>query len=266
MATLKVEVRPIERKTWHGKVGKESFKRPVKLKALVDPNKMEYATGLSTEEIEKYSKVLGQNLSPIFNPESPHEFWDSAMATINLENNTMFFNPQIPIDYVKIQIMKASKYVANSMREYEQGLFPEATHVISDEKEEVEVKATKIQMRKNAVIKSAELGKERKINLIMILSGKNLKGKSDNFVEVELDKLVQNKPREILRHIDMDADDTATHALILESLQKSVLNKKGHKIYYHDSFIGNDVLDVIDYLKQAENQQLKLRLMEAVNA
>ena len=263
--SLKVEVRPIERKTWHGKTGHESFKRPVKLKALVDGDTMEYATGMSPEEIKEYSEILGQNLSPIFNPDTPHPFWDSAMATINLENSTLFLDPQRPIEFVKIKFMKASRFVANSMREYEQGLFPDATHVISDEREEVDAKASKIEMKKNAVIKSAGLGKERKISLIMVLGGKNLKGKSDNFIEVELDKIVQGQAREVLRHIDMDAEDVSAHALVLECLQKSVLMKQGHKIFYHDNFLGGDVLDVITYLKQPDNQQLKLRLMAAVN-
>ena len=43
---MKIQVKPIETKTWHGKTGKESFKRPIIIRALLDTDKMEYATGL----------------------------------------------------------------------------------------------------------------------------------------------------------------------------------------------------------------------------
>jgi hypothetical protein len=262
---MKVEVRPIERKTWHGKTGAENFKRPIKIKALVDAANMEYASGLSPEEVEKYGKLLNQNLNPSYNPGEPHEFWDSSLGTISLENATMFFDSTKTMDFIKVRIMKASKYVANSMSEYEKGLWPEATHVIFDESEEVAVKAKKVELKKQAVIQSANLSKDKKIELILILSGKNLKGKSDNFVEVELDKLVDKQAREVVRHIGMDSEDATLHAVVIEALQKSVLRKVGHKVLYHDHVIGSDELDVVAYLKDSENQDLKLRIMSAIN-
>ena len=245
-ATTRLEIRPIEKRRWHGKSGSESFKRPHKIKALVNASTMEYDTGLTPED-------------------APHPFWDSNAATLTLENNTMFLNLDNPLEYIKSRFAKKSRFVANSMLEYEQGLWPDATHVIFDESEEIEVKATKVAMQRQAVIKSAELSKDRKIQIILILSGKNLKGRSDNFIEVELDKLVQKEPRELLRHIDMDTEDISLHALIEESLQKSVLRKSGHKILYMDHVLGGDVLDVIQYLKQPDNQDLKLRLMSMIN-
>tara|TARA_R110000796_G_scaffold231853_2_gene349878 strand:- start:2798 stop:3589 length:792 start_codon:yes stop_codon:yes gene_type:complete len=262
---MKVEVRPIDRKTWHGKVGQESFKRPIKLKALVDAASMEYASGLDKDEAVKYGEVLRQDLTPNYNPDEPHAFWDSSMATINLENRTMFFDQDKTLDFIKVRIMKASKYVANSLAEYDKGLWPDATHVIFDETEEVAVTAGKVEVKKQAVIQSSELSKDKKIEMILILTGKNLKGKSDGFVEVELDKLIQGDPREILRHIKMDAEDRTIHAIILEAIQKSVLRKVGHKVLYHDHVLGGDEIDVIAYLKDPENQDLKLRLMAAIN-
>ena len=263
---MKIEVRPIERKKWHNKSGKESFTRPKKIQALVDADKNEYATGLTKEDITKLKeKGVTYDLSPNFNQEQPHPFWDSSMAVVKLENATMFFDTKNPLDFIKVKVLKASKYVANSMKEYDEGLFPDATHVIFDENEEVEVRATKVAIKKKAVIESAKLSKDKKIQLIMIIAGKNVKGQSDNFVEVELDKITDKKPREILKYIEMDANRVALHSLILEALQKSVLRKQGHKILYHDSVIGNDIYDVISYLQEDENQDLKLRIMSAVN-
>ncbi|MDB4285902.1 hypothetical protein N9933_01210, partial [bacterium] len=166
---------------------------------------------------------------------------------------------------IKVKVLKASKYVANSKKELEEGFYPDATHVIFDEAEEVKVRAAKVEIKKKAIIQSASLSKDKKIQIILILSGKNLKGKSDNFVEVELDKLTESKPTEVLRHLNFDAEDLTNHALVLEALQKSVFRKKGHNILYIDSIIGTDILEVVDYLKKDENQSFRLNILGAVN-
>lgn len=277
---MKVEVRPIQTKRWHGKIGAESFTRPKTLNVLLDSETRQYATGLDYEtksftdpenpkvkitEDKYYEKLLKVDLSAQYIDGVFHSFWDSKTPRIKLENKTMYFDTARPLEYLKIKLMKASKFVANSMKEYEEGFYPEATHVITDEAEEIEVKASKVALKKQATIKSADISKDKKIQLILILDGSNLRGKSDNHVEVALDKLIDKKPKEVLEFISMDSNEAALHALILESLQRNILRKAGHKIMYHDASLGNDVQDVIAYLSEDDNQDLKLRLMSAVN-
>ena len=140
MASVKVEVRPIENKKWHNKTGQESFTRPKKIQALVDASTMKYATGLSEDDVKDLrSKGVNYDLSDHYNSETPHPFWDSNMAIVKLENNTMFYDMANALDVIKVKIMKASKYVANSMAEYEKGAWPEATHVNFDEAEQAQV-------------------------------------------------------------------------------------------------------------------------------
>lgn len=273
-----VEIKPIELKRWHGKAGKDSFTRAKKIQALIDPETMQYKTGLDnmsktythpkTEEqvteLEYYGAIIGKDLSPLAS-DKPHEFWDSNLAVVKLENNTIFLNTDNPLDYIKWKICKASKFVANSMKEYDEGMFPEATHVIFDEAEEIEAKATKVELRKKATIECSKLSLSKKIQVVMILGDKNLKNQSSDFVEVEIDSLIQKRAGDVLEIINRDDEDTALHAMILEALQKSVLRKTGHKIVYFDSVLGGEVVDVVDYLKKPENQDLKLRLMSQLN-
>lgn len=277
---MKIEVRPIQKKKWHNKVGAESFARPKTLNVLIDSNTRQYATGLDyvnkvmddpdggktkLTEGEYYAKVLKVDTSPQYFEGTFHSFWDSKTVKIKLENKTMFFDTAIPLEAVKIKIMKASKFIANSMREYEDGLFPDATHVITDESEEIEVVASKVAQRNKAIIECNKLTRDKKNQIILILGNKNVKGKSDDFAEVELSKLIDSKPAEVLRFITMDATDMALHSMILEALQKNVLRKQGHKIMYYDSVLGTDVIDLIEYFKEDDNQDLKLRIMSAIN-
>lgn len=269
----KVQVKPLPSTKWHEKKGVESFTRAKKIQALVNPHTMSYDTGLTSEEEEKYSKILKVDLSNQFVLDVTHSFWDSKMGVVSLENRTQILDTDNPLDFIRTKILKASKYVANSYKEWEEGLFPEATHYIYDETEEVEIEATKVEIRKKAVIESAKLSKDKKINLILVLSAdgtdylkaKNVKGKSENFIEVELDKIIQKRPEDVVRYISMDNKYITLNALIIEALQKNVLEKVGHKIMYHDSVIGQDVNDAIDYLDKPENNDFKIRLMSQVN-
>lgn len=267
-----VQVKPIDINRWHGKSGKDSFTRTKVIQALVDPEKLVYQTGLSKEEETKYQEILKVDLSNVFSIDTPHPFWDSKMAEIKLENRTMFFNTENPIDFIKVKIMKNSKYVANSMKEYDEGYYPEATHVIYDESEEVDAKATIVEIKNKAIISTASLSKERKIELIMVLSAdndyvkmKNPKGKSDNFITLELNKLIEKKPSEVLKYLEYEKEYLSLTALGLEALQKNILQKEGHKIKYFDSVIATDIPSLVEYLSKTENSDFKVRLMAAIN-
>lgn len=287
-STARIQVKPVQTTKWHQKKGAESFKRPHTIGALVNAENLTYETGLDyfnekfdhpTEkdvkisEAEYYSLLLKQDLSNQFDTEQPHPFWDSKMSTIKLENRTMFFDPLVPIDYIRIKIMKSSKFVANSVQEFEEGLWPEATHVIFDEAEEIDTQARKVELKNSAIIESHQLSKDKKINLIMVLSSggdyvkaKNAKGKSDNFVQVELNKLIESNPEEVLEFIKRSPEVSSTHAMVIECLQKNVLYKEGHRIKYHESEIGQSIMDAVDYINRPEQNDFKLRLMAQINS
>lgn len=261
---MKVELRPIINEKWHGKKGKESFARPQKLGVLVGED-MKYATGLTVKEAEEYGKQLGQNLNDVYIQGQPHPFWDSPMGVIKLENNTQFLETDRALDAVKVKNMKASKYVANSMKEYNEGFYPEATHVIFDESEEIEVKASRVALEQKAILEQSKLSQARKEQILLILTGKDLKGQSSDYITVEMNEEIKRDPAEVLRYIQQDKAQVLTHALVIEALQKGILRKVGHKVTYMDNTIGGDELDAAIYLLQDDNQELKIRLMKAVN-
>lgn len=264
---MKIEVRPIQRKTWHGKTGKDDFTCEKVIQALVNPDTMEYATGLSDKDIQwlTNTKGISYDLSPIYTPDKPHPFWDSKQGEVRLENRTMIFDMDKPMDFIKVHIMRASKYVANSMQEFNQGLYPEASHVIFDEMMDIEEKATKVTMRNKAVLECSKLSRDKKGQIVMILSGKSMKGQSDNMLEVKLAEVIEEQPEEVLELLSESKEDLTLRALVLECLQKNVLQKRNFKIWYLDQVLGNTVSEVVNGLKDIENNDLKVRLMAAVN-
>lgn len=257
-----VEVRPLNIKKWHGKEGKESFTQPKTIEALYDRKTGRYATGLTEEEAEKYSKLLGVDLSDIFNPSVPHSYWGTKAASIPLENNTILFNTEKPVDFVKVKVLKASKFVANSMKEYEQGLFPEATHVIYDESEEISLRASKVQLKNKAIKLADKMSSDEKINIIQILSEKSLKGRSNDFIDVEIDRLITDKTDDFIKYAKMDKQEVFSRAIILEAIYKNILTKEGAAIVYMNEEIGSDFEAAVDWFTTTTNSKLKVAILE----
>jgi hypothetical protein len=92
-----------------------------------------------------------------------------------------------------------------------------------------------------------------------------MKNQSADFVAVELDKILNKNPEEFLRHLKMDKKQLASHALVLEALQKSVLRREGQRIFHMDSPLGIDEIEVAEYLSKDENQDIKLLILSKVN-
>lgn len=265
---MKIEVRPIpHKKPWHGKTGKESFTRTKKIQALVDPETMTYATGLDNKDLDylKNDLKVSYDLTNIYNPNVPHPFWDSPIAAFKLEDRPQIFDEVNPMDYIKIRMMKVSRYVANDLVSYENGEFPDATHVMYDEVQETENKASKVELKKRAFSETSKISKDKKIQVIRILGGKNVKGHSDAFVEVAMDELLTTRPQDVLEVLDRDAEDVENEALALEAVDKGILKNKGGKITYFESVLGYSVKDVAGFFSLDENQEIKLRIKESVN-
>ena len=262
-----VEVRPIDSVKWHGKQGKESFGQPNTIEVLYDSKTGRYATGLTPEEAEELGKLTGQDLSDAFDPLKPHPYWSSMAARIKLPNNTRIFDTSNPMDRIKVANLKASKYVANSYAEWQSGKFPEATHVIFSEEEEMMVKASKVSRKRAATKLAMEMSKDEKINVVMIIKGKSFRGRSENFVDVAIDEIM-----EVPEHLDlfltyaqMDKAEVYIRAAVLESLHRNILTKEGAAVYYMGDKIGNDIEDAVNYFKDPNNQALKAAILEKLN-
>lgn len=257
----KVELRIIDKDKWHGKKGEDSFGRDAKCQVLVNPETNKYATGLTEEETIEYSKILGVDLSDKFDREEPHPTWSSNSWIITLGNKTQIFDTDKPKDFVIVAILKASKFVANSMKEYELGMFPFATHVIDDETKEIERKASKIQAKQMAYGLITKLSAEDKCDIIQILSGKSIRGKSQSFLDVEIDALLEEKPQELIKYCKMPKEDVFLHALILEALFRNILTKEGNNICFMGDILAMSEEDAIAYFKDPNNQKLKMAVL-----
>jgi hypothetical protein len=257
-----VEVKPIDRTKWHGQKGAQSFATPKSAEVLYDAKTGKYATGLTEEEAAKYGKLLGADLSDTFDYDKPHPYFSSKPAQIRLENSTMIFDTSKPSHYVKVKNMKASKLVANSLRELESGLWPDATHVIYDEQEDIDVRATRVENRRRAMEIFGKMSPDSKMSVIQILSDKSMRGMSNNALDVEIDDLIATRVDEFLKTVEMGPEEVRLRALVLELLYKNILTKEGNSVYYMGDQISVDYEGAVSYFKDPNNVKLKVSIME----
>lgn len=261
-----VEVRPIERERWHGLKGKDAITRPVTIEALLSSTTGKLATGLTPKDRERLEKETGYDLSPDYKAGQPHPFWSSPAAFVKLEHKTNIFDIENPLDEIKVKLMKASDLVANSQKEYDEGKFPLAQFVIYDEKEEVEVKASKAAIRRKVFIELDSLTASRKAELVQILLGIPSRNQSNNWLDLKLEEATEQKgPEIVLNMIQKDKARVSLHALVLEAIYKNILRKDGTAVYYMDDQLGFDVESTIDYLADKKNQALKAQIIEKLN-
>lgn len=261
----KVEVRPIEKKKWHNKTGSDIFSQPKIIEALIDGDTRLYRTGLTEEEEIEYSKKLGVNLSnrPGNNPDKI-DYWQEKAAWISLPYRTTIFDTSKPEDYVKVKVLKDSKFVANSQKEEEQGLFPEATHIIYDEEEQIDNRATKVEEKQKAFANLSKMSLEDKQNVLHILSGKSTKGKSSNFVNVKLEEEIEASASKFNSTFDLGRESVSIRAKVLELLANNILTKDAGGIFYLGELVAINYEDAVAWFANPNNQTLKVKILETL--
>jgi len=262
----KIEVRPLPLEKWHGKSGGDSIAAPRTIFALPDET-MKYQVAISEEKLLELGKQINQDLSTQFILGTEHPFWEGKMAEIKLEDKTMFFFPDIPLQAIKIGIMKSTKCkdVANSLKDWRDGLYPEATHYIVDEEEEVELFAERDAKRKLVQKKVDAMPKEDKENIVFLIEGKKLNpDQAEKFVDYEMSKIIDKKFDILYDYLNRDREDINLTALIEKAVKSQIIIKEGFKYKYEGTILANNEMELIDFLKDDENQMFKLELISKV--
>jgi hypothetical protein len=262
---VRFEVRPIEKKRWHGKKGEESFTLPKTIEVLYDVGQGRYATGLTDEEAVEYGKRLGLDLSPIGTPHEPHPTWSQKSMWISLPNHTVILDLEKPMDFIKSKNLRASKFVANSLKEYEDGLYPEASHVIYDEEEDMAIKAIKTERKQEAIGFISKLSRDDKAAIILIMTDKMSRKKSDNYLNVEIDRLAEENTEDFLRWVKLGRADLTTRARVIEMHYMSILTKEGEAFYYMSELLGKNLDETVAWFKNPDNQALKVKILEKIS-
>ncbi|GHV61242.1 hypothetical protein FACS1894195_1470 [Bacteroidia bacterium] len=263
-----VIVKPIQKENeWHGvKDPSLNFDQPKIYEVLYNSKTAKYENGLTKEEVKKFERELGIDLSDKFNENEPHPFYSSRLGRIELPMRSSIWNTDQPLENLKLYFMRASKFVANSFKEWKEGKYPQATHYIEDEGGEVSERATKIEQRNKAWALANEMNLDEKIALVRILSKDDVKENSNNYINVRLDEIIERNVNAFLKFAAMDKKQLFVRGSVLNAISRNILTKEGSAIFYMGERIGNDIDEAVEWFLNPENRKMKTSILEKLNA
>jgi len=272
-----IEVRPIQRDKWHGLPPEKDFARPFVLEALLDSRTHKYATGLNDTYDEKgnvvpnpdrirLEKATGYNLSDSFSTTEPHPFWSNQVSRVKLENRTNLFNLENPLEEIKYHMMKASRFIANSQLEYQEGKFPDAKFILYNEQEEVEAKAKQVEIKDKVNKLIQDLDTKQKSNIIQIVEGRDISKQGVSYITVEFDNVITKLGySKMLALLTKDKTRISVHATIVSAVDKRILRKQGDLYFYFEEPLG-DIESAINFFLDPKNQLIKMQILEKLNS
>jgi hypothetical protein len=249
-----VYVKPIVRQKWHGlnDLNRAKFQDTSDvLMALYDSKIGKIATGLDSEDESRLGGALGVDL------QSTSEYWNEFR--VKLKDQTMIYDLAIPLQEVQIKLLKASRFVANSQREFDQGKWPSAKYIIFDEIQELEKKANEVELKTKAIEVFNSLSVEKKIDLLKIY-GKYTSDSSRDFVYTKLYEIVEETPSDFLRTASAKPEQIKIKALVFDLERTGVFRRKGTAYLYNDQQVGFDYDNTVDNLLDPMKQELLVKL------
>lgn len=263
---LKIEIRPIPNrgdiKSFSENL--EYFSPGYTIGAFVDPRSMKYATGLSKEDIKELEeRGCPYNVTDNYMDGVVHPFWDRQISKITLNNSPQFLFPgKSVLDFIKWKYLLASAHVYKNEQEMLQGLKSNATHYIYDESEEITIKANKIQRLNKIKGLISKLSLSRKRDILSILENENTESKSEEYLTVKFDNLLEDN--ESLKSLEsiLSEDDKkiATLAMIKMAIFKNVLVKTKEGIFFFETNLGFSEDDVAEFLSQDKHQEILITI------
>lgn len=94
----------------------------------------------------------------------------------------------------------------------------------------------------------------------------NLRGRSQDFISVELDKVIEEKPAEFTRLTKMDKAEVYVRATILEHCIKIFWTKESAAIYYMGERLANDYEECVQWFLDPQNSKMKVTIMEKLTS
>ncbi|QDP46352.1 MAG: hypothetical protein GOVbin1709_14 [Prokaryotic dsDNA virus sp.] len=249
-----VYVKPIIRNKWHGlnDLNRSKFQDTADvLMALYDSKIGKLATGLDSDDETRLGAALGADLG------STSEYWDNFR--VRLKDQTMIYDLSIPLQEVQIKLLKASRFVANSQKEFDQGKWPAAKYIIFDEEQELEKKATEVELKTKAIELFNNLSLEKKIDLLKIY-GKYTMDSSRDFVYTKLYEIVEETPTDFLKVASLKPEQIKIKALVFDLERTGIFRRKGTAFLYNDQQVGFDYDNTVENLLDPMKQELLVKL------
>lgn len=267
-----VVIRPLYVERWHGNnTNENAHDAGTTVVALRDPVTDNYALSFTEEEKASIKESLGVEIDTIYSVSEPHPLWTLNRRTrLSLSGRgatTLNFNPEKPnYEFLQYKVALGSKFIANSLTEYQEGKWPEATHYIVETEEEVKAKASRLEKKQQAYSYLASMDRAKKLQMLVVVAGLDFSHATDAKINAEISDIVENKTNEFIRYCNSTDKEVAILATVKKAVDKSLLIKKSDGIYFGDLNLGMTEIETSETLADAKHQKILLNIEAQLEA
>lgn len=210
-------------------------------------------TGLTRQQAREFEEKLGMK-EGMLDPDST--YWDTFAVKVGRKD--VIINTDTTEGMLQYLFLKGHKRVANGY----DNVTPSTDYVIINREAEAEKtnKANKIKRDAYRAMDKMSLEEMRKCLRVYGVKADTL---SNEVVEAKLNEYVEKDPEKFLR-VWVDNPNKEMNFIIEEALSKNVLRKNRSAYYFGTDIIGNGVEDVIAFLNDKKNQDIKLAILSEI--
>ena len=210
-------------------------------------------TGLTEEDARRLEKALGK-VEGELGPNS--EFWTTFAVRIGAKD--LILNTDRPMDELQYLFLKNHKRVAVGLSNID----PSKDYVMinSDAEAEQQNKANKTKREAYRELDKMSIEDMRKC---LRLYGMKSDTMSNELVEAKLTEQIEKSPESfIIKWVNNPNKEI--NYLIEEAIAKNIIRRNRSQYFFGTDMIGNGLDDVIAYLKDKKNQDIRVSIMQEV--
>ena len=214
-----------------------------------------YYTGLTPQQAIEFEKKLGY---PEGHLSVNSDFWTTFVIKLGKED--LVLNTEKALDELRYLFLKGHKRVADGLS----NINPSKDYVLINKDVEAE-EANKINKIKREAYRNFDKMSIEDMRKCLRLYGLRADDMSNELVEAKMSEQIEKDPaRYLLKWVNNDEKELMF--IIEEAVAKNIIRKNRTQYYYGTDMVGNGIDDVISYLKEKKNQDIKLSILQEIKS
>lgn len=212
-------------------------------------------TGLKNEEARQLEQQLGYEEGTL---SQSSEFWSTF--AVKLGKKDLILNTNKPEDNLKYLFLKGHKRVAEGLAQ----VTPATDYVLINKDSEAEElnRLSKVKREAYKALDKMSIEDMRKCLRLYGIKSDNI---SNELVEAKLTEQIETAPAKFMMRW-VNNPQKEINFLIEEAISKNIIRKNRSQYFFGTDQIGNGIDDVIAYLNDKKNQDIKMAILNEINA
>lgn len=210
---------------------------------------------MSTADARRLEKALGKQEGEL-NPDS--EFWDTFAVKIGKRD--VILDTDRPLDELQYLFLKGHKRVADGLS----NMNPSKDYVLINKDAEAE-QTNRINKAKREAYRELDKMSIEDMRKCLRLYGMKSDTMSNELVEAKLSEQVETSPEKFMLKW-VNNPNKEINFVIEEAIAKNIIRKSRTQYFFGTDLIGNGIDDVIAFLQDKKNQDIKLAILNEIKS